>query len=278
MKITVMSANTSAVKGIKTGKGQSLLIQTGDHNFLFDFGADKSSVLKNFRTLGISSDIVGAAFLSCGDANHSGGMLSFLQENRRATAYARITAFAPRFKKGLFGMKNVAPDKKLNAKRRILRCKNYFAAKDESFVTFSLTEGGTGSPVNTGWFVKDDAGKFTADDFTHEMYLMVRADKNWALFCGDAHAGIAAVVDHAQRLAAKNLGGKLQWVIGGFSMCDEKGKPVSDEYIDAAAQTLAEKNIQYYTGHSTGEYAFNRLKNVLGDRLHSYAAGDVIEL
>lgn len=278
MKITVLSANQSVVKGIKTGKGQSLFIQVENHNFLFDFGADKT-FLKNMQTLGISPELVDTAFLSCGNAEHGGGLLPFLTENRRAVIYARVNAFDGHYKKTFFGMKEITPDKKLHTKRRILRCKNYFISKDNRFVTFSLTDSAqTPSPANAAYFVKDKEGNFIPDDFSHEMYLLVRLDKRWALFCGDAHAGVVRIVEQAQKLIQRNLGGSLFCVIGGFNLPQNKGMPPLDEYIDGVAAALSGVDVTYYTGHSTSEYAFNRLKSVLGDKLHAYAVGDVIEV
>ncbi|MBQ9081339.1 MAG: MBL fold metallo-hydrolase [Clostridia bacterium] len=278
MKITVISANQSSVKGVKKEKGQSLFIQSENHNFLFNFGAG-TTFLKNMQTLGVSCDAIDTAILSCGNTLYSGGLLPFFTQNRHAAIYARVNAFDARYQKTLFGMKNVAPDARLSAKRRILRCKNYFLSKDGSFATFSLSAGAEPlSPANATYFFKNENGNFVPDNFSHEMYLLVRADKRWALFCGDAHAGIERIVEAAQDLVLNSLGGRLAWVIGGFNLTLPSGKPVPEQYIDGVATALADRGIWYYTGHSTHPRAYTRLISVLGDSVAFYAAGDVIEL
>lgn len=234
MKIRVITAQKSAQKGLKTNGAQSLFIQTDNHNFLFGFGTDKT-FLKNLQTLGVYSDVVDAAFLPCGSTLHA-GVSAFLKDNRRATVYARVNAFAPRYKKSLLGRKNITLDKKLQEVRRILRCKNYVVSQDNSFVLFSLAK--ETAEEKPKYFTKDENGNLIADDFSHEMHLLVRQDnKRWALFCDRASAGILQAVALAKTLISRNLGGKLCWVIAD---CPAPSDDSVTYYTDLAAGEVIE--------------------------------------
>lgn len=277
MKIIVVTAARAAKKGIKKDKAQSLLIQVENHNFLYGFSSGKTA-LKNLQRLGVSSDVIDAAFLPCGEKGESGGLKPFLYTNFRAVAYARLNAFAPRFKKGAFGLKETSPDQSLYKNRRIHRCKNYFLSADNSFATFSLTDGDRvfGLPSgHGGYFIKDESGELLPDDFSHEMYLLVREGKKWALFCGEARAGLVNILRCAKRIVEKNLGGSLGCVVGGFSL--GKKQIGADDAIRKIAEYLQNEDLRVYTGHSTDEYAFSLLQSALGEKISRYAAGDVIE-
>ena len=275
MKIIVVTAAQAAKKGIKKDEAQSLLIQVENHNFLYGFSSGKAA-MKNLRALGVSSDVIDAAFLPCGVKAEFGGLKPFLYTNFRAVVYARLNAFAPRFKKGAFGWKEISPDESLCKNRRIRRCKNYFLSADNAFVTFSLTDGDRISALPPGHgrhFVRNESGEFLPDDFSHEMYLLVREGKKWTLFCGEARAGLANILRCAKRIVEKNLGGTLGCVAGGFSL--DKSRP---EIIGETVECLKNEDLHVYTGHSTDEYAFGLLKSALGERVSRYAAGDVIEI
>ncbi len=278
MKVTVLSA-MAAAKGMKKGEGQSFLIRSGDRSLLYGFGADETA-MENMARLRISPDVVDTGFLASGLPADAGGLIPFMRENRRADIYARVNAFDPRYKKGLFGLKDISPDKRLRSFRRILRCKNYFAEKDGSFVTFSLSaEDGAPSPAERTYYRRDEEGRAVRDDFTHEMYLLVRgADKRWTLFCGDAHAGLASVVRNASALIGRSLGGTLAAVVGGMYMPDGRDMPAYNGYIDEAADALVGSGARFYAGNETGVYARTRLSIALGEKFGAFAAGETLEL
>ncbi len=52
----------------------------------------------------------------------------------------------------------------------------------------------------------------------------------------------------------------------------------AERLIAATAETLSEGNTVYYTGHCTGDRAYARLKEALGDRLRPMDCGAAAEL
>ena len=68
-------------------------------------------------------------------------------------------------------------------------------------------------------------------------------------------------------------------VFGGFHLFElDPASPASAELIAATARVLAEGNTVYYTGHCTGDWAYERLREVLGDRLRPMHGGAAAEL
>lgn len=279
MKITVLCASNAAVKGIKTDRGQSFFIRAGDHNLQYGFGSGKT-YLENMGKLHIYSDLVDTAFLPSGSKNDGGGIMTFLKDNRRADIYVRPAALQPHYVRAGLGKKDVSLDKKLQLKHRLIRAKNYCVAKDGSYAVFSVSVSDSVKIAQREDFLmKDGTGAIVPDDFSHELYLLVRAGGRWALFCGDTHAGIGNVLRIAQELVRRNLGGRVAWVIGSFGLADAKGKRLPDADIDAVAKDLdALDGVAFYTGHSTDEYSLARMQRVLGDRIRLYGAGSEIEI
>lgn len=276
MKITVIAA-PAAKKGYRKDKGESFLIRTDNHNFLYGFSSGKAA-LKNLQSLGVSSDIVDAGFLPCGERAESGGLKPFLYVNFRAVVYARLNAFAPRFKKARFSLREVTPDKALYKNRRIHRCKNYFLAADNSFVTFSLTDGDRNAAVpaeNGRYFLKNEAGELLPDDFSQEMYLLVKEGKKWTLFCGAAHSGLVNILRCAGRITEKNLGGALSAVV--TVLPSGKNTAGDDAYFDGVAEYLQMNPISVYAVAQEKNPALLRLKKTLGDRITGIVAGDTVE-
>ncbi len=278
MKVTILSA-VKAQKEFEKGQGLSVLIRTGDRCFLYGFGGD-DAVLRNMEKLQISADVADTAFLASALPCDAGGLVPFMAANRRAALYVRLNALDDRWKKGLLGYKKISPDDRLRKVRRVVRCKNYFADKDEIFLTFSLSAADA-SPVPGApqHFIRSEDGTKTEDDFTHEMYLLVRGEnKSWTLFCGQAYAGLGAIVRHAAGLIERNFGGTLACVVSGVALPAQRDKTAAEKYVDDAAQAIAEAGATLYAGISEKEKnAADRFSSVLGARFCTVAAGDVLE-
>lgn len=278
MKVTILSA-VRAQKGFEKGQGLSVMIRTGDRCLLYGFGGDDAA-LHNMEKLHISADGADTGFLASALPCDAGGLVPFMTANRRAALYVRLNALDDRWKKGLLGYKKISPDDRLRKVRRVVRCKNYFVDKDETFLTFSLSSADAspvpGAPKN---FVRGEDGAKTEDDFTHEMYLLVRGEnKSWTLFCGQAYAGLGAIVRHAARLIERNFGGALACVVSGIALPAQRDKGEAEKYVADAAQAIADAGATLYAGIPEKEKAAaDRFAAALGARFCTVAAGDVLE-
>ena len=85
--------------------------------------------------------------------------------------------------------------------------------------------------------------------------------------------------DLTVRAAEAQLGRRPDAVFGGFHLCElDPADPKSDELLRAPGEELAKGDTVYYTGHCTGEYAFEVLHGILGERLRPMHGGTVAEV
>ena len=79
--------------------------------------------------------------------------------------------------------------------------------------------------------------------------------------------------------AAALLGREPDAVIAGFHLFElPPDDPDTDALIDRTGRALLTGNTVYYTGHCTGDYAYERLEKILGSRLHRICGGMTEEL
>ena len=113
------------------------------------------------------------------------------------------------------------------------------------------------------------------DDFRHEHNLLITAEGKTVLVSGCAHRGIVNIIRKAEAL----LGRRPDAVLAGFHLFQLKeGDDASNELIKRTAEALLPGDTVYYTGHCTGDYAFEALKTILGPRLCRLSGGQGGEL
>lgn len=87
LKITVVFNNIPYASHVTTGWGFSCLVEGASHTILFDTGADGKILLANMKHLGIEPTAIHTVVLSHINADHTGGLESFLQQNPKVTIY-----------------------------------------------------------------------------------------------------------------------------------------------------------------------------------------------
>ena len=81
------------------------------------------------------------------------------------------------------------------------------------------------------------------------------------------------------RAAERRLGRRPDVVFGGFHLFELNPEdPEAVALTGATAAELAKGTTLYYTGHCTGDWAYARLKEALGDRLRPMDCGASAEL
>ena len=121
---------------------------------------------------------------------------------------------------------------------------------------------------------KTDSG-FVRDEFRHEQHLLVSSQGKTVLFAGCAHGGIVNVV----RAAEEVLGKRPDAVFAGFHLFElDPEDPKSMENLTAVAAELSRGDTVYYAGHCTGDWAFEVLRGLMGDRIRPMHAGTVVEI
>ena len=119
-------------------------------------------------------------------------------------------------------------------------------------------------------------GEKVCDDFSHEQCVVVSQGGKNILISGCAHNGILNILDRYRGI----FGGYPDYVISGFHMMKRDGEHTPEEIsvIEQTAKELCGLETAFYSGHCTGESAFERMKAIMGDKLRALHSGDEIIL
>lgn len=274
MKIVTLMENTAHGEGIHAAHGLSNYVETPTHKLLFDMGPDER-FLDNAEKLGVDLRQVDVAVLSHGHSDHGGGLAAFCRLNDHAEIYVRRSAFGQYY--SLAGERphyiGLDPALKEFADRFVYA--DDVLCIDDELTLFAGVPDGMNALRASAKLKEQRADGWHQDTFAHEQNLIVEAEGKTVLFAGCAHMGIVNILAAAQ----KHLGRLPDAVFGGFHLFQlDPEDPSSHALVDSVGRQLLEGDTVYYTGHCTGDYAYNRLKMILGDRLRPMSGGRVEEL
>ena len=100
-----------------------------------------------------------------------------------------------------------------------------------------------------------------------ELLVIKDDDSQYVLISGCAHNGILNILDKFRSIYHCNP--KL--VISGFHMIRREYREADINEIKSVAEELKKMDTTFYTGHCTGEQAYDILKNIMGDKLQPIA-------
>lgn len=260
MRIWTLTENTACREGIRAEHGLSLYIETGGHRILFDMG-QSDAFAENAVRMGIDLAKVDLAVLSHGHYDHGGGLKRFLEINSRAKIYMSRNAFGEHYN---------ASGNYIGLDRTLAGCERLIFVEDilplgTGMMLYSCNERSRLYPTDAAGLQILRDGQPEADDFLHELYLLVEEAGKRICISGCSHKGILNI---AAWLPCDVL-------VGGFHFMklDPDG-----EQVKRAAEILADTDTVFYTCHCTGQAQFAAMKEKMGNRLHYLAAGAVLDL
>lgn len=275
MKITTLLENTACRAELCAAHGLSLYIETPRHKILFDMGPNEDFIV-NARALGVDLGAVDLAVLSHGHYDHGGGLAAFCRLNDHAPIYIHKAAFGAYYALEPDGETvyiGLPPELEAFRSRFVL-------TGDETVIDEELTlfagPGRRFDAADASASLREKVGEaLRPDAFCHEQNLLLQSGGRTVLVAGCAHRGIVNIL----RAAEERLGRWPDAAFGGFHLFQlSPGEASADALIDRTGEALATGNTVYYTGHCTGDYAFDRLKPILGDRLHRLCGGSSVTL
>ena len=260
MKITTLVENTSISPDLTAEHGLSLFVETEGCRFLFDAG-QSDAFAANARKLGIDLDTADFAVLSHGHYDHGGGMMTFLEQNRRAKLYLREDAFEDYCNAA---RRYIGLDSRLRQPGRLV------LTGEEWVIAPGLTLKSCNDlprrvPTDPFGLTEQVGSTFLPDEFRHEQYLLIEEDGKRILLSGCSHKGILNILDWF----------RPDVLVGGFHF---KQLPPDSPRLRAWGEEMAKYGTAFYTGHCTGQPQFEVLKTILGDRLQAISTGTVVEL
>lgn len=270
MKIINLIENIQGKQNVLFEHGLSFYIETDGHNLLVDCG-QTSAFIENAKTLQLDLNKVDTVILSHGHYDHSGGILPFAEINTHATIYMQDTAVLPYYHKTEEEERyiGIAPEiKELSGVRLV----DGDVTIDKELALFSNVTGRTLWPKGNLELKKKTGDTFVQDTFDHEQYLVVSEGKKRVLFSGCAHNGILNILAHFHEL----YGSYPDAVVSGFHMKKKEYSAEDDALITETAVQLKTMPTQFYTGHCTGEYAFDIMKKIMGEQLTYVYSGDMV--
>lgn len=274
MIVKVLAENRLASEELKQEHGLSLYIETKRHKLLFDTGAS-ALFAENAAKMKVDLSAVDLAVLSHGHYDHGGGLKELLNVNAGAPVYLRRNAFEEYYTKKPNGDPVwIGLDRTLLPNDRFVFTGDGMVL-DEELELFSHVTERKFSPAGNSVLLKKVGDALTQDDFTHEQNLILTEDGKFALIAGCAHNGIVNILEHFH--TAK--GRFPDYVMGGFHLYNPSTRQSESPVVIAEiADYLMRTGAVYYTCHCTGLESFNRLKELMGDRVNYIATGDVLRL
>ncbi len=282
MKVTTLIENRPSKTDWRLAAewGLSLHIEFNGHNILFDTGAS-GSFAKNSEHLSVSIASVDTAVLSHHHYDHGGGLRKFFELNSSAKVHMGETPNGECFAKvSGFVEKYIGLDKTVFAdfEERFNHIKNPAEILPDVFVFPHIINEHPKPEGNKHLFLRKNHS-FTLDDFTHEIVMAIKEKGKLIIFTGCSHNGILNMID---TVSQEFKGIPIKAVIGGFHLV--AAAPFgfmsgSREEVENIGRSILNYPIdETYTGHCTGDKAFEVLKSVMGDQLTDLRTGTIFEV
>ena len=262
MKLYTLLENTTCDGALACEHGLSLYIEANGQRILFDAG-QTGAFADNAEKMGVDLTQVDLCILSHGHYDHGGGLKRFLEVNDHAKVYVSRHAFGDYYNAE---EKYIGLDWELLSEDRIVFVGDNLTLSD----TLSLHS----CPNYPQVYFTPAYGmqakrrdQLAADDFRHEMYLLIREGERRIIVSGCSHRGIM----NLKTWFAPDA------LIGGFHLMSLDPEKEATRLKFTAMELLKQETV-YYTGHCTGEQQYEALKNHMGERLQRLTTGAFFEI
>ena len=273
MKITVLSDNTPG-NGLEGEWGLSFYIEYCGKVVLLDSGLS-GLFAENADKLGLDLNAVDHAVLSHAHDDHANGFDTFFERNDHAKLFVSrecgencydydkekkefVYAGIPRgiMERHADRIVKADPDMMIDEGIRLL-----------AHTTPGLDELGRMEQM----YLMVGPDEYIIDDFRHEQSLIFELDEGIVVFNSCSHAGADNIINEAMEAYP---GRRILAIIGGFHLFNK-----TDEYVrEFSGRVLNTGVTAVYTGHCTGDKAMAIMREELGDKLHAFKTGLVIEI
>ena len=253
--------------------GLSFYMETKKHKLLVDSGAT-DMFLRNADILGVDLTQVDIFVLSHGHYDHAGGLPSFTQINPNAKIFLKDSVGGDYYHLSSQSERYIGIDKNILKLPQIIKVQKSMQIDDELFLFSNFNK--KRYPAWSNQELKQKVGNiYIQDDFAHEQCLVISQGEHRTLISGCAHNGILSIMDYYFEL----FGTYPDAVISGFHMV-KKSEYTEEEvdYIRQTARELLKTEALFYTGHCTGQKAFDIMKEIMGEQLQAFHSGSYLEL
>jgi 7,8-dihydropterin-6-yl-methyl-4-(beta-D-ribofuranosyl)aminobenzene 5'-phosphate synthase len=279
MKIQVLIDNIASCCGSRKLFGEwglSVFVEFEGKRYLLDTGASHLFA-KNAGVMGVDLSKIDMGVLSHAHFDHSDGMAKFFELNKTAPFYLRKGAGENCYHAhklfGRFTYHEYIGIHKGFLKRfadRIRFAEGDMQIAPNVYLVPHKTPGLERIGEAAHLSVKEN-GVFRYDSFDHEQSLVFDTPKGLFVMNSCSHGGADNIVKEIEATFPEK---KIYAILGGFHLFRYK-----DEVVRAFAERLRVLDVQkVFTGHCTGNRAYEILHEVLGDRAEQMRCGMTIEL
>ena len=260
--------------------GLSLCVEMNGRRILVDMGAS-DAFARNAARLSIDIAAIDVAVLSHHHYDHGGGLRRFLELNDHAPVYLGVAPDGdPTVKLFGFLRKYIGLDQALLARH----AQRFHFVRERTEVlpgVFVLPHIGGGHARPSGnrfLYLKQDS-HLVPDDFRHEVVVAIEERDALVVLTACSHNGLLNMVEAA---SAEFPGRPIRAVVGGFHLAKLppfRGMSDSESAVADIGRAVLDLGVgTTYTGHCTGNAAFEVLRGTMGDRVREIHTGSRIEL
>ena len=251
--------------------GLSLHIEYRDHIILLDAGTT-AAFFANAHDLGIDLSKVDFGVLSHAHYDHADGLEVFFAANDHAKVYVR-----GKLRENCYGKKEgklryigIQKGMKKQFRHRFVCAEGDYKIADGIYLIPHKTQGLESIGARSDLYVKRGL-RMRPDGFSHEHSLVLEEENGLIILNSCSHAGADNII---REISQTFPGKRIIALVGGLHLYK-----LSDDEVRAFAKRVRETGISaVYTGHCTGERAFEVLKEELGDAVHQFFSGMEINI
>ncbi len=271
MKIINLVEDTKGNNLCEYEHGLSFYVETEKHKLLVDTGAT-DMFLRNAKKLRIDLSRVDTVILSHGHYDHSGGIVPFSELNSSARIYMRDNVDGEYYNLKDNKEKYIGIDKSIINLPQCIFVTDDTKIDEELYIFTGIK--GNKYPAKGNLMLKEKREQgYIQDTFTHEQFLVISCDSKKILISGCAHNGIINILDRYFEL----YNNYPDIVISGFHMIQKDAYTSEDvSRIKNTAVELLKTNAMFYSGHCTGQEAFDIMKEIMQDKLIQIHSGDTL--
>lgn len=271
MKVYVLVDNNDGA-GLKGEWGLSFYIEYADKTVLLDAGLSPLFAV-NAEKMGLDLNRVDFAVLSHAHDDHANGLDRFFELNDHAKLYVAQGCDENCYDRHGLRFKYAGVPRGIMTRHadRIVK------ADPDMFIAEGIRLLGHSTPglEKLGrmekMYLKQGFMRYIPDDFRHEHSLVFEMGDGVVVFNSCSHAGADNIINEVMQVYP---GKRIIAMIGGFHLFNK-----SDDYVRAFARRVGDTGVEaVYTGHCTGQKAWDIMHEELGDKVHALQTGLVFEL
>ncbi len=279
MILKMLIENENDNTDLQKEHGMSMYIETDGKKLLFDTGIS-GAFMDNAAKMCIDIGDIDNVFISHSHSDHGGGLLRFLQVNKKAAVYMSDKAKREYFIKLLVIKENISiPHEVFDTfSDRICFINDFTKIEDGIFLVTKFKRKYPLVRSSKNLLVRQD-GQFVRDEFDHEIALVIENKGKLIIVTGCSHNGVDNMVESVMGYFPDM---PIQTVIGGFHLM---GFPLSNlmgesrKNITSLGNRLLDYQIEKtYTCHCTGKRGYSILKEIMEDKIEYFYTGMQIEL